>query len=125
MNNYHELIYSTLNAILPTHYELLLTSGAAVPCLSYMEISNANYAMGDTVGYGTIQYQIKVWANRIADIQTYAIQVDDALRELGLRRVGSTELFDKESTMIQKVMTYEVLALEKYNNAEVNPEAQK
>lgn len=114
MVNFHKDIVSTLKTILPTHYELVLHRGLSVPCISYMEIANTATSTGDTLGYSSIQYQIKVWSNRIEDLQEYALKIDDALRPKGWKRVSCNELHDRESTMMQKIMTYEALALEDY-----------
>lgn len=114
MVNYHDKLVSALNAVLPTYYEMALTSKTNTPCISYMEINNAVSENGDTLGYSTISYQVKVWGNKISDIQNYALQIDDVLRPIGFKRVSTVELYDFDSTMIQKVMTYEALALEEY-----------
>jgi hypothetical protein len=114
MIDYHKDLVTALKTILPTHYEMTLTSGTKVPCISYMEIDNAVAANGDTLGYSRLQYQIKVWANDIAVIQQYAMEVDKVLRPLGWTRVGSNEMYDNQSTMIQKIMTYEALASEMF-----------
>ena len=115
MIDYHKTLKDTLNAILPTHYEMVLKSGYKTPCLSYMELNNAVEAEGNTIGYSNIIYQVKVWDNDIANIQKYVLLVDKAMRSIGFKRIGSTELYDYNSTMIQKVLTYEALALEEYN----------
>lgn len=115
MINYHVELVKALNTILPTHYEMALTSKTATPCISYMEINNYAVDNGDTLGYSRITYQVKVWGNNIADLQQYALQVDSVLRPLGFKRVASNELYDNESTMIQKILTYEALALESFN----------
>lgn len=114
MIDYHTEIVSALKTVLPTHYEMTLHSGIKTPCISYMEISNSDDATGDTCGYSRVQYQIKVWGTDIALIQRYALEVDRVIRPLGFKRVSSGELYDNQSSMIQKVMTYEGLALEKY-----------
>lgn len=114
MIDYHKEVNTALNTILPTHYEMVLHSGLAVPCLSYMELTNIATETGNTLGYSRIQYQIKVWANDISEIQHYALLVDEVMRPLGFKRVSSGELYDNNSTMIQKIMTYEALALESY-----------
>lgn len=114
MINYHTQLVSALKTILPTHYELKLHSGLPTPCISYMEVDNASRETGDTIGYSSLQYQIKVWGNRIEDLQTYALQIDNKLRPLGWTRVSCRELYDNESTMIQKVMLYEATALENF-----------
>lgn len=114
MINYHKELVSTLKTILPTYYEMLLNRKISVPCISYLELGNYANEEGDTIGYSTIQYQIKVWGERLEDLQTYALEIDNALRPLGFKRVGCNEMFDTESTKIQKIMTYEAKALEEY-----------
>lgn len=115
MINFHKEIVSTLKTILPTHYEMILHRGLSVPCISYMELSNAARETGDTLGYSNIQYQIKVWSNKVEDLQTYALKIDNALRPLGWKRVSTNEMYDTQSTMMQKIMTYEANALEEFN----------
>jgi predicted transcriptional regulator YheO len=112
--NYHKELVNALNTILPTHYEMVLHSGLATPCISYMELNNTATDSGDTLGYSRIQYQVKVWGNDIAVLQEYAVKIDKALRTLGFKRVSSGELYDNNSTMIQKIMTFEALALEEF-----------
>ena len=114
MVDYHSNLVSALNTVLPTHYEMALTSKTATPCISYMETNNYSSSTGDTVGYSFITYQVKVWANDIAAIQRYALEIDAVLRPLGFKRIASGELYDNASTMIQKIMTYEALAYENY-----------
>lgn len=114
MINYHEQLVSTLESILPTHYELVLHRGLATPCISYMELDNVAEEEGDTLGYSSISYQIKIWGNEIDKLQEYALQIDKALRPLGFKRSGSRELYDYESTMIQKIMNYKAKGLEEF-----------
>lgn len=116
MIDYNKEVVSALNTVLPTHYELALTSKTKTPCISYQERNNADTDTGDTLGYSRISYTIKVWANSIADIQKYVLEVDKAIRPLGFKRIASSELYDRNSTMIQKILTYECLALEYFNN---------
>jgi hypothetical protein len=117
MIDYNKELVSALSAILPTHYEMALTSNTQTPCISYMELNNYSVTEinGASLGYSRITYQVKVWGNRLADLQRYAIEVDKALRPLGLKRISSGELYDNNSTMIQKILTYEALALEEFN----------
>lgn len=81
-----------------------------------MEMNNyaATEVVGAALGYSYITYQVKVWGNDIGTLQTYAQQVDKVLRPLGFKRISSGELYDNNSTMIQKILTYECLALENY-----------
>ena len=114
MIDYHANLVSALKTVLPTHYEMTLTSKTETPCISYMEIDNSVSASGDTLGYSRISYQVKVWGNEIADLQKYTLQIDDVLRPLGFKRTASNELYDRQSTMIQKILNYEAMALESY-----------
>lgn len=114
MINYHTELVKALNKVLPTHYEMTLTSKTKTPCISYMETNNYVSSSGDSLGYSYITYQVKVWGNKVEDLQKYALQVDAVLRPLGFKRVATGELYDNNSTMIQKIMTFEALALEEY-----------
>ena len=115
MIDYHTQLVSALQEVLPTHYELTLTSGTAVPCISYMELNNYVAANGDTRGFSYVSYQVKVWGHNIGEIQRYALLIDEVLRPLGWKRVATQELYDHNSTMIQKIMTYENLFLEDFD----------
>ena len=116
MINYHQQIVSALSKVLPTHYEMALTSNTQTPCISYMETNNYELAetIGATLSYSRITYQIKVWSTDIAEIQDYSLQVDDSMRSLGFKRVSSGELYDNNSAMIQKIMTYEAVKSQKF-----------
>lgn len=114
MINLHKDLVAALEVILPTHYEMTLHSGINTPCISYMEINNyaVTEPIGSTLGYSRLTYQVKVWGDSISELQQYSIEIDIALRALGFKRISSGELYDRESTMIQKILTYECLALE-------------
>lgn len=114
MINYHKELVRALESILPTHYEMALTSKTSTPCISYMEMNNYTTEQGNTLGYSRITYQVKVWANSIGEIQDYALRIDQTLRPLGFKRISSGELYDNNSTMIQKIITFEALAIEAY-----------
>lgn len=114
MIDYHSELVSALNTVLPTHYELALTKGTKTPCISYQERNNYDTETGDTLGYSRIIYTIKVWGNSLAIIQENAQKIDRVLRPLGFKRTSSNELYDNQSTMIQKIMTYEANASENY-----------
>lgn len=114
MIDFHSELVSALNSVLPTHYELALTSKTQTPCISYQERNNYDTDTGDTLGYSIISYTVKVWGNDIAIIQNYAKEIDKVLRPLGFKRTSAQELHDTQSTMIQKILTYEALASENY-----------
>lgn len=114
MIDYHKQLVSVLKGILPTYYELKLHKGLKTPCISYQELNNYDDITGDTRGYSRISYRIKVWGNDIEDLQNYSRIIDAELRSLGWKRTGANELHDTNSTMVQKILTYEATALEDY-----------
>lgn len=116
MIDYNKELVATLNNILPTHYEMVLHSGLSTPCISYMELNNYDITdtLGANLGYSRITYQVKVWGSRLEDLQRYCKEIDKALKPLGFKRVSSGELYDNSSLMMQKILTYEVLAIETY-----------
>lgn len=114
MIDYHKEVQAALSVILPTYYELILTTDSETPCYSYQERNNSIVVNGDTIGYSRISFTVKVWANDLEDIQRYALEADKALRPMGFKRISSGELYDINSTMIQKILTYEAMALEDY-----------
>lgn len=115
MFDYYKEMVSALNTILPTHHELVLHSGLKTPCISIQEINNYVTDEGDTLGYSRITFQIKIWGNDLALLMKYAKQIDDKVRPLGFIRTASGELYDRNSSMIQKILTYEATALETFN----------
>lgn len=114
MVDYHKELVSALETVLPTHYEMALTADTETPCISFQERNNYVSTSGNTLGYSRIIYTVKVWANKMADIQKYSLMIDDVLRPIGFKRTSANELYDNNSTMIQKVLTYEALAYETY-----------
>lgn len=116
MIDFHKELVGALQTVLPTHYELTLTSGAKVPCISYMEQNNYVAANAEYQGYSYVSYQVKVWGHNIGEIQKYVLEIDNVLRPLGWKRTSSLEIFDRNSTMIQKILTYERLFLEDFDN---------
>lgn len=114
MVNYHKQIVTALKTVLPTHFEMTMKN-ELIPCITYLEISNNAEDEGNTLGYSRISYQIKIWALTIAEIQEYAMQIDNVMRGLGFKRTSGGEAFDDNSPLIQKILVYEALALEEFN----------
>jgi hypothetical protein len=112
MIDFTPTLVEALKTILPTHYELKLSSGTQTPCISYQERSNAAEETGDTLGYSRISYTIKVWGNDLEQLNNYAKQIDNKLRPMGWKRTGAQELYSYQSSIIQKILTYEAKAKE-------------
>ena len=114
MIDFTPTLVEALKTILPTHYELMLSSGTQTPCISYQERSNAAEETGDTLGYSRISYTIKVWGNDLEQLNNYAKQIDNKLSPMGWKRTGAQELYSYQSSIIQKILTYEAKAKEVY-----------
>ena len=114
MIDFSENMVSALETVLPTYHELALTSKSDVPCISWQERNNYVYANGNTLGYSVLAFTVKVWARTPAEIMKYSLMVDAVLRPIGFKRTSSNELYDRNSTMIQKIMTYEALGQEQF-----------
>lgn len=82
-------------------------SSFKTPCISYIELSNIDVATAYSFGYSKVIFQVKVWDNRIANIQQYSKVVDDLIKQIGFTRIGTQELTDPVSGMIVKILTYE------------------
>lgn len=116
MIDYHKELVSALNTVLPTHYELALTANTKTPCISYQERNNymITDAIGMSKGYSRIVYTVKVWGNDLAEMQRYSLLIDAVLRPLGWKRTSAQELYNNQTLLKQKVLTYEALASENY-----------
>lgn len=114
MIDYHSTLVAALSPILPVYHEMTLTKDIKTPCISYMELSNVIEGQCKLLDYSRITYQVKVWGHDIGELQRYAQIIDSALRPLGWKRISCNEMYDRNSTMIQKILSYEGLVEEKY-----------
>lgn len=114
MIDYATQLVSALETILPTNHELALTSKTKTPCISWQERNNYVSLSGDTLGYSVLSFTVKVWGHDLTELSRYMLEIDAKLRPMGFKRTSASELYDNQSTMIQKILTYEALALEDY-----------
>lgn len=112
MIDYNRQIVIALKTILPTYHELTLTKDTKTPCISYMELTNVVEESGDTLEYSRVSFQIKVWGTDLAVLNEKARMVDTIMRNLGFTRTAGGDMYDRNSSMIQKILTYEAKALE-------------
>jgi hypothetical protein len=105
-------VVAALSKILPCYYELFCDSKTQMPCITYIENNNYSEQTGDTLGYSSIEYTIKVWATEITDIELYSAQADKAMREMGFKRISANEL--TVENQIERVLTYSALGLEQF-----------
>ena len=106
------IIKTELGKILPTFYELFVDSDTVLPAITYIETSNIDDKVGDTLGYSRITYRIKLWASTVADFDTYSPQIDTAMRGLGFWRINAYETV--RGVELCRTMEYRALANEFY-----------
>lgn len=112
MIDYNREIVTALKTVLPTYHELTLTHDTKTPCISYMELTNVVEESGDTLEYSRVSFQIKIWGIDLAVLNSKAGEVDKIMRGLGFTRIAGGDMYDRNSSMIQKILTYEAKALE-------------
>lgn len=112
MIDYNKQVVTALKPILPVHHEMTLTRETKTPCISYMELTNVVEESGDTLEYSRVSFQIKLWGTDLAVLNQKAGEVDKVMRKLGFTRTSGGDMYDRNSSMIQKILTYEAKALE-------------
>lgn len=95
---------------LDVYFENFVNSATKLPCITYVEYDNSVLAQGDTLGYSTIIYHVKVWADNMNDLALYSAKVDDIMRKLGFTRRNTVELW--LDGIGQRQMKYEAKAQE-------------
>ena len=117
MIDYYKPIIAALKTILPTYHESFLSGATQVPCYTVQEYGNRDTRYGETLGYSSLQYMVKTWANNVADLESYATQADVTMRQLGFFRASGSELVYGD--LLCKLSTYEAQGFEKYYEDEI------
>lgn len=115
MIDFNQQVVTALKEVLPTYYELYTDGSISLPAITYQEYSNYDTAWSmetDFVGYSYIQFMVKVWANSKADIETYSLKADLAMRKIGFHRISAEEM--SVDDQICKLMLFEALGKEVY-----------
>jgi len=88
------LIYSKLKEIgLPVMPEIFLSATTNLPVITYLEYSNRDYIVGDTMEYSELIQMIKVWSTDLGELMSNAILIDAKMRPLGFKRDFGSPLF--------------------------------
>lgn len=111
MIDYKPQLVKALAQVGPVHYELFTDSNTELPCITYLETQNGDKLTSDILNYSDLEFTIKVWSKRVAEISSMAGQIDEALRPLGFKRTNSYELSHNDIT--QKVMIYSAIGVER------------
>ncbi len=88
-----EVVAALRNTGLNVYFEHFVNSETPIPCITYVEYDNSSLANGDTLGYSTITYHIKVWSKDLKEITQYAARVDEIMRGVGFVRRNMVELW--------------------------------
>ena len=110
----HKTVVTALKSVLPCHWELQIDSTTETPCITYLERNNSDTVSGGTIGYSDLSYTIKVWAHTVTELQKYGAKVDTAMRKIGFTRGACYEMYDPNSTMKQKIMTFDAMGVEAF-----------
>lgn len=100
-------------ANIPVYYEAFKQK-EATPCISYMEVNNSVYAIGDTLNYSNLSYMVKVWAETITEANAIANDINSILAASGFTRVSSQDMVD--NNLMMKVMRFNAIGLEQEVN---------
>lgn len=111
MIDYKPQLVTALQQVGAVHYELFTDSNTPLPCITYLETRNSDKLTSDILNYSDLEFTIKVWSKRVAEISSMAGQIDDILQPLGFRRTNSYELSHNDIT--QKVMIYSAVGAER------------
>lgn len=95
---------------LEVYFENFVNSKTKLPCITYVEYDNSSYADGETFGYSTIIYHVKVWSDDMVNLLEYSAKVDEIMRGMGFTRKNTVELW--LDGIGQRQMKYEAKAHE-------------
>ena len=108
----HKHIQETLEDILPTYYEYILTNKVSFPCITFYEYRNQADEQSKNIGYSTVAYYVKIWSDDIETVQDKAQDIDKAMRAIGYKRTSSTEMIIDKS--ICKIFIYTARGFEDF-----------
>lgn len=108
MISYSKELMAELDKVLPTHYELFIEGDLTLPCLTYKTYDNRDAQVGDTIEYANIAYMIKVWSDRVADLEQYSLEVHEKMKLMGFKRTNTNEMF--VNGVGQRIMIYEAIS---------------
>lgn len=97
----------------PVVVEAFLSQNNEYPCITYAIENDIQDATGDTLGYSNVYYTVKVWGERVSEVEVLAIKVDEVMRSLGFRRVGTNGMSIDD--LYDRTLRYRALGLELFN----------
>lgn len=106
-----ELVKALRKTNIPVNYELFINDKTAIPCISYFEVYNADRAIGNSLEYSDIAFQVTLWTRDVAEAANTANIIDSELKALGFRRRSCNEFI--QGSIIQKIFRYEAIGFKK------------
>jgi len=102
------LVVSELELIgIPVNYEMFTNEGIAIPSISYLELTNNDMLVGDTLEYDNVTYQIKLWSKDVQYLTETSILINNVMRDLGFRREFAQEI--PSNGLLSKVMRFRAI----------------
>jgi len=93
MIDVNPLVYATLKTVgLPVMLEKFIDT-APIPCITYVEYSNIDTLVGDTIEYSEIITMVKVWSDSMSVLMPNAILIDKKMKALGYKKDFGSPLF--------------------------------
>lgn len=111
-----EIVTALRTSGLDVYFENFVNSKTELPCITYVEYDNSSLIDGETLGYSTIIYHVKVWSKDMIDLSKYSAKVDEIMRGLGFTRKNTVELW--LDGIGQRQMKYEAKAQEYFNKGD-------
>lgn len=108
-----DLLPDACAALLPVlaHIHLHFPRRLAVfPCGVLLESDNRVHAQADGIPYlHEVELTLEIWARSPGETHALSLRCDERLTALGLRRTGTTELYDPDAQAHRRVLRYRAL----------------
>ena len=96
-------IQSLVSSRIHFHYP---DSFVTLPCISYFEMNNSESFHADNVEVESlILFRVDLWGTD--SLSTLALAVDDVMKGEGFFRIGSVDLFEQDTNIFHKSVTYQ------------------
>lgn len=105
-----EVVQALKKTGLPISYEMFIEE-KHIPCISYIEVHNADKLIGDSVEYSEVAFQVTLWTKDIEELINISNIIDSELKALGFIRRSCNELVN--GSIIQKIFRYEAIVYKK------------
>jgi len=110
MDSLQAEVYTALSGTGYTVLYMYPQGATNVPCVTWYESNNREYGQADGNEFVTeVEYTIDCWAMTPEKTAEMAVNVDEALAALGLKRTFSYDLYEQDTRVHHKNMRYRAL----------------